>query len=121
MICTDSLWWSSIPVAPTGWYLKTQNWEKSDRHEGFWFLWKILKLRPMSDDFDKELYERIMNLPIEITFKWFAYEHNSDETVIMPTFSIKWPEIEKEIKKFSQCLPESSTGIPTSKKYLADL
>lgn len=121
LICTDSVSWSSIPAAPTGWYFKNQDWEESEKHDGFWLLWKIQELRPMDDKFDKELYERIMNLPVEITFKWFAYEHNSDETVIMPTFTIEWKKIEEEIKKFSQDLPESSIGIPTSKKYLADL
>jgi len=121
LISTDSLWWSSIPAAPTGWYLKTQEWKESNNHENFWFLWKILEFRPMSDKFNKDLYEKIMNMPINITFKWFAYESNSDEIVIMPTFVIEWKEIEKEIQKFSEEIPEWKTEIKTSKNYLANL
>lgn len=121
LISTDSLGWSSIPAAPTGWYFKTQEWEESVKHEGFWFLWKILELRPMSDKFNKELYEKIMNMDIEITFKWFSYESNPDEIVIMPTFTIEWEEIEKEIQKFSEEIPEWKIEVQTSKNYLANL
>ena len=120
-IWIDALWWSSIPAAPTGWYNKKQKWTNEWPHQWFWFLWKIPKLRPMHNDFDKNLYEEIMNLPIKVAFKWFAYESNSDEIVIMPTFEIKWKELEEKIKQFSQKIPEWKQAIPTSKKYLSDL
>lgn len=71
----DPIGWSSKWIAPS---------------LGYWILWKIPELRPMSPEFNEKVYNEIMNTKISIEMVWISFESWEQEIVIMPTYKIAW-------------------------------
>ncbi len=96
----DPIWWASRCISPT---------------KNYWFLWKIPELRPDSPEFNKELYEEIMNSIIKVSeILWYAVEVSQDETAIMPVVAISWAE--NLITPFST--PKEKSDVSTAKHYI---
>jgi hypothetical protein len=89
----------------------------------YWLLWKAPELRPSSNEFDKELYDRVMHTRADIQWlmgfaieTWGKDKEGNEETVIMPIFTMTgWMDL---IKQFSHEKPEDA--IPTAKWILAN-
>ncbi|MDD3646243.1 MAG: hypothetical protein PHH06_02420 [Candidatus Gracilibacteria bacterium] len=99
---TDPIGWSSKTPAPSG-----------GKGEGYGLLGKIPQLRPMSTDFNQELYNNLMNLGIEVRYKGIAVENGQEETAIMPTFELIGGE--ELIIPFSEI--KTNLDIPTAKWF----
>ena len=103
----DPIWWASRVAAPSWWY---NNWNP----EWYWILWKIPQLRPMDkNNFDKKIYNEIMNIKLKLWFMWFAIEKSKDEIAIMPLVKLEWWE--EIIQNFSE--EKQQKDIPTAKYY----